>query len=430
MASLQLPIVLTKLSYLIDNPWNVSLARASAAGLILADSLMDRNLGNRPITLVGFSLGSRVIFSCLTELARKGAFDLVQNVYMFGSPIVANKDECLKARSVVSGRFVNGYSSNDWILGYLFRATGGGIMRVAGLGPIKDVPGVENVDVTHLVNGHMAYRAEMPKLLREVGWEVESDEFAEMEDPDPDNHQERQRELIREIHEARKEAEAKKDKKKFGFFKRGKLAEKKGWEMYDFDYEEEAARIAKEHETDPRGNVLFDIEAIRAELASEQVEVKQLESTLPPMKLDLSSPSKDPTPDTVSESTTNPKHSGTPSVPASSSQASLKNVEGPTEKTQTPVDTVRNTDHGSHTWTHSSEDAHTPHDDEIQMTFDTAYEAAPARSPTAFVEPQSTAPSIPDNKSPALSGINLTHNAWADDGSNDKDENGVKLTFE
>src|SRR5579862_1109269 len=117
MASLQLPIVLTKLSYLIDNPWTVSLDRANSAGLILEDSLIDRNLGVRPVTLVGYSLGSRVIFSCLRELARKGAVGLVQNVYLFGSPIVAKKDEFLRARTVISGRFVNGYATNDWILG-------------------------------------------------------------------------------------------------------------------------------------------------------------------------------------------------------------------------------------------------------------------------------------------------------------------------
>jgi hypothetical protein len=119
MASLQLPIVLSKLSYLIDNPWTVSLARAEAAGLILADSLIDRNLGVRPVTLVGYSLGSRVIFSCIRELAAKGAYGLVQNVYLFGSPIVAKRDEYIRARSVVSGRFVNGYARNDWILGKL-----------------------------------------------------------------------------------------------------------------------------------------------------------------------------------------------------------------------------------------------------------------------------------------------------------------------
>ena len=128
---MQIPLILTKLAYLIDNPWTVSLDRANMAGLILADSLIDRNLGTRPITLVGYSLGSRVIFSCLQELAKKGAFGLVQNVYLFGSPIVVKQDEYARARSVVSGRFVNGYNRNDWILGYLFRLTSGGIRRVA-----------------------------------------------------------------------------------------------------------------------------------------------------------------------------------------------------------------------------------------------------------------------------------------------------------
>ncbi|KAL9038812.1 MAG: hypothetical protein Q9214_005133, partial [Letrouitia sp. 1 TL-2023] len=284
MASLQLPIVLTKLSYLIDNPWTVSCARATSAGLILADSLIDRNLGVRPITLVGFSLGCRVIFSALRELASKGAFGLVQNVYLFGSPIVANKDEYLRARMVVSGRFVNGYASNDWILGYLFRATSGGIMRVAGLAPVEGIPGLENIDVTKLVNGHMAYRAAMPKLLREVGWEIESDEFTEIEDPDPENHEKRQRELIRELDEARKEAEKKPEKRRFGLFKRGKLAEKKKWEMYDDSMRDEDPESSSGNENGSN-NVLFDIDAIKKELASEQIEVKQLESTLPPIQL-------------------------------------------------------------------------------------------------------------------------------------------------
>lgn len=56
-------------------------------------------------------------------------------------------------------------------------------MRVAGLAPVDNVPGLENIDVTELVNGHMAYRSAMPRLLREVGWSVESEEFAEIEDP-------------------------------------------------------------------------------------------------------------------------------------------------------------------------------------------------------------------------------------------------------
>lgn len=290
MASLQLPIVLTKLSYLIDNPWSVSLDRASAAGLILADSLMARHLGQRPITLAGFSLGARVIFTCLTELSNRGAYGIVQNVYLFGSPIVAKKDEYLRARSVIAGRFVNGYASNDWILGYLFRATSGGIMRVAGLASIDDVPGLENVDVTETVNGHMAYRAAMPKLLRKLNWEVESDEFTEIEDPDPEDHAKRQRELIAEIDEARKKAEQKPEKKRFGLFRRGKLAEKKTWEMYDAKSQQNKKSPIVDADTTQNnmwgeGKVLFDIDAIRKELAGEHIDVRELHSTQPPIQI-------------------------------------------------------------------------------------------------------------------------------------------------
>jgi len=311
MAAMTLPLALTKLSYLIDNPWIVSQARADMAGLILADSLIDRNLGTRPVTLVGFSLGSRVIFSCLKELANRGAFGLIQNVYMFGTPVVAKVDDYVRARAIVPGRFVNGYATNDWILGYLFRATSGGVMRVAGLAPVK-VPTIENVNVTELVPGHMAYRAAMPKLLREVGWIVESDEFVEIEDPDPENHELRQRELINEIEEARKELEkkaAEKEKKggKLSWWKK-KKRDKKEWEVYDensslpqsktIDRDGDPATIAE-------NPIMFDIDAIRKEVAALAAEskeynaeaefkIKEIKSTLPPMKIDMGTISPPP----------------------------------------------------------------------------------------------------------------------------------------
>jgi hypothetical protein len=288
MSAIQLPIVLTKLAYLIDNPWNVSLDRANAAGLILADSLIQRHLGQRPITLVGFSLGARLIFSCLRELSNRGAYGIVQNVYLFGAPVTAKKDDYLRARTVIAGRFVNGYASNDWILGYLFRATSGGLGRVAGLAPVENVPGLENKNVGEFVNGHMAYRAAMPRLLREVGWEVESDEFTEIEDPDPENHEKRQRELIQEIDDARKKAEAAPEKKRFGLFKRGKLAEKRDWEFYgagDQGNKQTQSNIHSAAANGQESNVLFDVDAIRRELASEFVEVRELDSTMPVMQI-------------------------------------------------------------------------------------------------------------------------------------------------
>ncbi|KAL3478779.1 hypothetical protein BJX99DRAFT_245335 [Aspergillus californicus] len=421
MASLQLPLILTKLSYLIDNPWNVSLARANAAGLILADSLIDHNLGKRPVTLLGYSLGARVIFSCLKELARKGAYGLVQNAYLFGSPVVANKDEYTKARGVVSGRFVNGYSSNDWILGYLFRATSGGIMRVAGLAPVEGIPGLENHDLTKLVNGHMDYRAAIPRLLKAIGWEVLSEEFAEIEDADPENHGERQRELIREIDEARREAETKPDKKRFGLFKRGKLAEKKAWESYDVD---QAQSPQSPTSSNAAGSVLFDIDAIRAELASEMMEVKQLESTLPPMKLDLNSP---PLTSPVTPSSLNNKDSKPQELVRSSLQSPPA-----ASPSYSPV----------------RKPSPLPREDEVQMSFDTSYHEPPQRSLSSFESPTYSTtdsylsrPALRSSMTTpgtigasalgagaigvtAVGAIALEENAWADD------ENEISMTFE
>ncbi|KAI8950978.1 hypothetical protein F4801DRAFT_601611 [Xylaria longipes] len=394
MAALQLPVVLSKLAYLIDNPWAVSLDRAWAAGLILADSLIDRNLGARPITLVGYSLGSRVIFSCLLELARKGAHGLVQNVYLFGAPVVVKKEEFLKARVVVAGRFVNGYNRNDWILGYLFRLTNGGIRQVAGLATVDEIPEVENFDCTKFVNGHMEYRTAMPRLLRECGWVVESDEFGEIEDPDPDRHRERQIELINEIEEARKELEkegqSKKGKSGWGIFGRKKKAERQDWEIY-----EDNKRADQSQTGDKGGNnngVLFDVDAMRAELArDEELQVKELASTLPPMKLD---------------------------VPPSTQSSPRDMLRGTKSVDGTP--TLRSGELNGHPFQHEQDD--------IQMTFDTAFRD-PGPPPPIKDYVNTSDPTRPGMKTSHTTPNLALDDPWADDDEDFGKEKEISMTF-
>lgn len=183
LAGLAWPLALTKLGYMVDNPWNNALDRSKMAGLILADTLMNRNLGARPITLVGYSLGARVIFFCLLELARVKAYGLIENVVLFGTPVSGTKKEWKECTTVVSGRFVNGYATNDWLLGFLFRTSTAGLGNIAGLRPLLHIEGnrVQNVDCTDLISGHLSYRSAMPKLLKRVGFVVTSEELPSKE---------------------------------------------------------------------------------------------------------------------------------------------------------------------------------------------------------------------------------------------------------
>ncbi|KAF5352548.1 hypothetical protein D9756_006239 [Leucocoprinus leucothites] len=213
MSALQWPIILTKLGYLIDNPWSNALDRAKAAGRVLADVLIQRHLGVRPITLIGFSLGARVIFHALLELARQKAYGIVQDVFLLGATLTASQTAWIETRSVVSGRYVNAFAKNDWVLNYLFRATSGGVGTVAGLREVKGVEGLENVDVTDKISGHMSYRTFMPLILDQLGFPVSADFFDEPVEPD-----------FQEDRIVVKEDEDEKGKKKgwFGKSKRGK----------------------------------------------------------------------------------------------------------------------------------------------------------------------------------------------------------------
>ncbi|CAI4218665.1 unnamed protein product [Parascedosporium putredinis] len=131
----------------IDNPFNLALNRSEKAGLVLADALINRVQGERPVTLVGYSLGSRAIYTCLRTLAERRAFGLVDTVL----------------RSVVAGGIFNVYTSNDYILGFLYRAHSLQL-GVAGLQPIQNIKGVRNVDLSGEVSGHLRY----PDLVSQI----------------------------------------------------------------------------------------------------------------------------------------------------------------------------------------------------------------------------------------------------------------------
>ncbi|PGH12825.1 hypothetical protein AJ79_04049 [Helicocarpus griseus UAMH5409] len=169
-AAMMWPVALLKLSHIVDNPFSIAKIRADKAGQVLADALINRAQGERPVTLVGYSLGARVIFSCLLTLSRRGAYGLVESAVLMGSPTPSTSTHWRLMRTVVSGRLVNAYSLNDAILGFLYRANSAQL-DIAGLEPVKDVPGVENFDVSDLVSGHLRYQHMVGSILNTIGYD-------------------------------------------------------------------------------------------------------------------------------------------------------------------------------------------------------------------------------------------------------------------
>lgn len=223
-AAASLPLMVMRYIEELDDPWVTATDRAAQAGKLLArvllaehrrnkDSTTSSRLTGRPITLVGYGMGARLIFHCLETLAAEGGIEargIVENAVLIGAPVSMDLSKWSAAREVVAGRLVNCYAWNDWILALLYRSKSYEI-GVAGLYPINlttngsgsistkagatvtsaptvatadDVNAsappvkprllnkhngsafeVENFDVSHLITSHADYPRVLPQII-------------------------------------------------------------------------------------------------------------------------------------------------------------------------------------------------------------------------------------------------------------------------
>lgn len=199
----------------IDETWTLVVNRADEAGKELARSLLINTAGQRPVTLVGYSFGARVIYSCLKQLAvyqeqwedvqeerrrvelmgteedgghetnnnnnrkkKRGPLELeferepasvVEDVVLMGGPMYLSLSSWKACRQVTSGRIVNVYSRKDKILSLMFKYKQiyGSHKPVCGTCTVS-VPGVENVDVSDLIESHSDYCYAIGDILKRV----------------------------------------------------------------------------------------------------------------------------------------------------------------------------------------------------------------------------------------------------------------------
>lgn len=164
-AAVAIPRTILKLADMIDNVWVLAMNAADESGKLLAQSLQKREQGLRPVTLVGYGMGARLIFSCLKELAKKPdeCCGIVENAVLLGSPVPGANNDWKNARRVVASRLINGFSENDWMLGVMYRYQGWAL-NSAGIAAIN-VHGVENVNLSSVISGHMEYKSKIGVVM-------------------------------------------------------------------------------------------------------------------------------------------------------------------------------------------------------------------------------------------------------------------------
>ena len=171
--SLTWPATLLTFYSIIDNPWTVCMKRTKAVGRHLSQVLISRVQGNRPVTLIGYGFGARVIFFCLLNMATKHTPEeysgIVENAVLCGTPVTSQRRVWTKLCHVVSGKVVNGYSSKDWVLSFLYKTTNV-TKGVAGITPVEvGDRKLVNVDLSSIVSGHFDYESKMVDILKIVG---------------------------------------------------------------------------------------------------------------------------------------------------------------------------------------------------------------------------------------------------------------------
>ncbi|KAH7321279.1 hypothetical protein B0I35DRAFT_477781 [Stachybotrys elegans] len=182
------PIQMLGMASNIDNPFHHAQNRSVKAGRLLADALINKAQGERPVTLVGYSVGAVVIHACLQSLAQRQAFGLVDTVVIIGTPAPSNSAHWRTISTVVSGKIFNVYSENDMILGFVYRLHSLEF-GVAGLQAIENVQSVHNLDLSDRVSGHLRYAGLTGEILRQCGFlnvkasdEIDKDDVIKMKD--------------------------------------------------------------------------------------------------------------------------------------------------------------------------------------------------------------------------------------------------------
>ncbi|OOE56938.1 hypothetical protein BZG13_12895 [Salinivibrio sp. ML323] len=139
----------------IGTDWSKAIRRSEDAGIWLAHYI--NNQESNQFILMGHSLGASVSFNALSNLERKNS---IHSIYLFGGAM-SNTEKWIETCTRHPGSMItNCYSTNDWVLKFLYKI--GTLFSNIPIG-LKPIPKnannlIYNVDLSNIVNGHTSYK--------------------------------------------------------------------------------------------------------------------------------------------------------------------------------------------------------------------------------------------------------------------------------
>ena len=147
---------------LVNNPWSVAMVKAEQTGILLSDIIARTD---DQYILCGHSLGARVIFKTLAQLATKEE-KYILDVHLLGGAVGSDTKSWREAKSAVTGKIVNYRSDNDYVLSTMYKL--GTFFTSSPIGRNSiNVPGILNIDCTSMVEGHTKYVENFAKMCPE-----------------------------------------------------------------------------------------------------------------------------------------------------------------------------------------------------------------------------------------------------------------------
>jgi len=136
------------------NPWTVAKTRAGMTGAAVAELIA--RAGDGPYVLMGHSLGARVMVTAAQALGTKPGAPRVETMHLLGAA-VGRKGDWRSLEAAVRGTIWNYWSTEDAVLGWLYKAAEAGSDAAGRHGFGLRGSRIKDRNVSRLVSGHTRY---------------------------------------------------------------------------------------------------------------------------------------------------------------------------------------------------------------------------------------------------------------------------------